>query len=256
MDGIWKFIDNLNWVVILGIVVAIETQISNGTMSIAHSFPEAAIPAIKEWSGNLAGVGALIMSAGAFGQRPQGQFTVTPAIKAVLMAGLTLGCVLALTGDARAQTKLKLPVDPLGLNGGNIAAPGPSIFSKPATGSAITDLQSALNAKLLPDLQYALKLAQAANNTVTSDCFQAWIDIITSQQNAVKNADGTDLAMPDPHLITDFEKLVELRNALQPESKFNVKCSPVASMLKRDLASFMGIVISGGAGLATLVPGL
>jgi hypothetical protein len=35
-----------------------------------------------------------------------------------------------------------------------------------------------------------------------------------------------------------------------------VKCSPVASMVKKDITGFMGIVISGGAGLATLVPGL
>ena len=35
-----------------------------------------------------------------------------------------------------------------------------------------------------------------------------------------------------------------------------VKCSPVASMVKLDIAKFMGLVISGGAGLAALVPGL
>jgi hypothetical protein len=126
----------------------------------------------------------------------------------------------------------------------------------PLTGAPVTDLENALNAKFLPDLQYALKLATAANNKVTAPCFQAWIDIITTQQKAVQDANGADLPMPDPHVITEFEKLVELRNALQPESDFMLKCSPVASMVKLDIAKFMGVVITGGAGLATLVPGL
>lgn len=187
---------------------------------------------------------------------------VSVPVKAVIIVAFVIGALLMPNG-AHAQgvtlPKIRPPQitgDVVGDTKANLGIGGASSVGSKLTGSAITDLQSALNAKLLPDLQYALKLAQASNNTVTSDCFSAWIDIITSQQNAVKNPDGTDLAMPDPHLIADFEKLVELRNALQPESKFNVKCSPVASMLKRDLASFMGVVISGGAGLATLVPGL
>ena len=124
------------------------------------------------------------------------------------------------------------------------------------TGAPVTDLQNFFNAKLLPDLQYALKLATASKNNITGDCYQAWIDIINTQQIAVKNPDGTDIVMPDPHIITEFEKLVELRNALQPESQFMIKCSPVASMVKKDVAGFIGLVLTGGAGLATLVPGL
>jgi hypothetical protein len=71
----------------------------------------------------------------------------------------------------------------------------------------------------------------------------------------VKDGDQA-IPMPDPHLVTDFEKLVELRNSLQPESPFMIACSPVASMVKKDILGFIGTVIGGGAGLATLVPGL
>jgi hypothetical protein len=124
------------------------------------------------------------------------------------------------------------------------------------TGDLANDLIKALDAKLLPDLQYALKLAQATGSKVTAPCWQAWIDIINTQQKAVANADGTEIPAPDPHLITSFERMVELRNAMQPDSDFMLKCSPVASMVKKDIASFMGIVISGGAGIATLIPGL
>jgi len=129
-----------------------------------------------------------------------------------------------------------------------------------ATGDLPFDITKALDAKLLPDLQYALKLAQATNSQVTAPCYQAWIDMINTQTTAVqtKNADGTttELAVPDPHVITDFERMVELRNALQPESKFMISCSPVASMIKTDILGFMAKVIGGGAALTTLVPGL
>ena len=114
----------------------------------------------------------------------------------------------------------------------------------------------ALDAKLLPDLQYALKLATASGSKVTAPCYQAWIDIINVRQKAVQDQAGQDMPMPDPAIVTKFEKMVELRNSLQPDSEFMIKCSPVASMVKKDIVGFIGIVISGGAGLATLVPGL
>jgi len=129
-----------------------------------------------------------------------------------------------------------------------------------ATGDIPFDLLKALDKALLPDLQYAQKLAVATGSKVTAPCYGAWIDMINTQQTAVqtKNADGTatDMPTPDPHLVTDFERMVELRNALQPDSPFMTACSPVANMVKMDVTNFMGIVISGGAGLATLVPGL
>jgi len=120
----------------------------------------------------------------------------------------------------------------------------------------LEDIIGALDAKLLPDLQYALKLATASGSKVTAPCYQAWIDIINVRQKAVQGPDGQDMVMPDPAVVTKFEKLVELRNSLQPDSEFMIKCSPVASMVKKDIVSFIGVVISGGAGLATLVPGL
>lgn len=129
-----------------------------------------------------------------------------------------------------------------------------------ATGDVPFDLLRALDKKLLPDLQYALKLAQATGSNVTAPCYQAWIDMINTQTSAVqtKNAEGstTDIAVPDPHLITDFERAVELRNALQPDAKFMTACSPVANLIKQDVLSFMGKVVGGGASIATLVPGL
>jgi len=168
-------------------------------------------------------------------------------MKVIIVLGLTLLMTPALAqGLPRTRPALT----------GNIQNDLATATGRTLTGAPVTDLQNFFNSKLLPDLQYALKLATASKNNITGDCYQAWIDIIMTQQAAIKNADGSDTAMPDPHIITEFEKLVELRNALQPESQFMIKCSPVASMVKKDIAGFIGIVLSGGAGLATLVPGL
>lgn len=151
---------------------------------------------------------------------------------------------LSVRPTSQPRKPLNLPIDPLGLN--KTASPSGSIGN----------ILAALDAKLLPDLQYALNLALASGSKVTAPCYQAWINIIETRQKANVDASGTPLVLPDPRLITDFEKAVELRNALQPDSDFMIKCSPVASMVRKDIVAFIGIVLSGGAGLATLVPGL
>lgn len=120
----------------------------------------------------------------------------------------------------------------------------------------LQDLLGALDAKLLPDLKYAKLLADKAGNKITGECWTTWIAIIESRQSAVQDDKGQPIEMPDPALISRFEQLIELRNQLQPTSDFTVKCAPVAQMVKRDLLSFVGMVLGGGVGLAALVPGL
>lgn len=174
---------------------------------------------------------------------------------AVILLAVMLGALLM--GSAHAQSQVRKALT------GNIIADikansdsGSSGAASGRVSAALSDIIGALDAKLLPDLQYALKLANASGSKVTAPCYQAWIDIITVRQKAVADDQGNPLPMPDPALISNFEKMVELRNALQPDSDFMIKCSPVASMVKKDITGFIGLVISGGAGLATLVPGL
>lgn len=177
---------------------------------------------------------------------------VAKVVAKLLIAAFVL--TLFLAGDPAMAQAPKLT--------GNIVndirarAPVSSAATSDRVSTALSDIIGALDAKLLPDLQYALKLANASGSRVTAPCYQAWIDIITVRQKAVTDDQGNPLPMPDPALISNFEKVVELRNALQPDSDFMIKCSPVASMVKKDITGFIGLVISGGAGLATLVPGL
>ena len=167
-----------------------------------------------------------------------------------------IGLVLLVAAPAQAKPKhrtIVMQVKPK-LTGDLKADFGNLTGTKP-TGSVINDLIGALDVKLLPDLKYAKALADASGSRVTAPCWGAWIDVINLRQKAVQNADGTDMPFPDPSLITNFEKAVEIRNMLQPDSDFMVKCSPVASMVRKDIAGFIGIVMAGGAGLATMIPG-
>lgn len=156
--------------------------------------------------------------------------------------------ILSLASPAFAQgqkPKIQLPIDPLGLNQKSLTG-----------GTASTNLLQALDDKLLPDLLYAKKLSDASGNKITGTCYQSWIDIIQKRKTAVTNADGTPMDLPQPRIITDFEKAVELRNALQPESDFMIACSPVANMVKQDMIKFIGVILGGGISLSALGIGL
>jgi hypothetical protein len=161
--------------------------------------------------------------------------------------------MLALVLSTSAYGQTKRP-DPLTQFNNKLKQDFTKQTGVPATGDLPFDLLQALDAKLLPDLEYALALAKATGSNVTAPCYQAWIDIITTQQTAVGGT--SPIALPSIHLVTDFERLVEIRNALQPSAPFMTACSPVANMVKMDVVQFMGVVISGGAGLATMLPGL
>lgn len=175
---------------------------------------------------------------------------MTRAVIRILLAAFALSLFLA-GGPAMAQGKFK----PTGDFVADIKAANSSSGSLGSSRSE-PDILKALDAKILPDLQYALKIATATGSKVTAPCYQAWIDIILARQKSVTNADGSEQPTPDPHLITDFEKAVEIRNALQSDSAFMLACAPVAQMVKKDVLSMMGMFISGGAGLAALIPGL
>lgn len=181
-----------------------------------------------------------------------------PTIVKILILAFAVSLLVG-SGSAQAQSR-RQQVDPFA----QIVDKAKADFTKKtgvqATGDVPFDLLRALDAKLLPDLTYAKALADATGSKVTAACYGAWIDMINVQQTAVKtkNADGTPgdaMPVPDPHLITDFERAVELRNALQPDSPFMTACSPVANMIKQDVVQFMAAVVAGNVSIATLVPG-
>lgn len=230
VGGIWSFWTSYGRAIVLSKLEVLKAKsLAQAAALEKHDIPPPTVVEIAEHSPTL---------------------TATDVAKVVAKIALAL-TFISFAIPAFAQTprpRVQLPFDPLNLND--------KIAAGKLTGSPLNDLLGALDAKLLPDLQYALKLAEASGSKVTAPCYTAWIDIINTRQKANLDDQGQPIVLPEPHIITDFEKMVELRNSLQPDSPFMIACSPVASMVKKDIAGFIGIVLSGGAGLATLVPGL
>lgn len=184
-----------------------------------------------------------------------------PAVTADVVAKVTamsVALILAvlLTTSAIAAPKSKSTDLSSQLRKGPIATAIENKLNPGASGDAGSDLLGALEAKLLPDLKYALNVASGSNDTLTAPCWSAWITMIEARQKANVDDQGNELPMPDPALITRFQKLMDIRNALQPTSPFMRACSPVAGVVKSDIRKFIGLILTGGAGLAAMGIGL
>ena len=125
------------------------------------------------------------------------------------------------------------------------------------TGSATTDanaLVSKLQAISLTDLKAAKADADGTHDTLASNCYGPLIDLVTAQQAVVtpgQNSDNSGASVPTTHLILDFQRARDLRNALQPTSPVGIGCSPMAQQVKLDLISFIGQIAAGSVSLAT-----
>lgn len=102
LKDLWN---KLDVIAVLGFLIAIETQITNGSMSLAHTIPEAWIPIVKEWAANLASIGGLLVGifrmAGAPSSSPPS--SIPPAIVKLLMIAFLPLALLAMSSGAHAQ---------------------------------------------------------------------------------------------------------------------------------------------------------
>lgn len=154
---------------------------------------------------------------------------------------------MARTTAAKKGLPIPLPIDPLGLN-----------KSAGATGNPLLDIIGAFDTKLEPDLTVALAMATNTKNDLTMKCWAVWLDQIHARQNAMKDAQGNPITMPDPHILTDFERIMEIRAALDPSGPFSQACLPIALRIQMDIQQMLGAVATGGIlGLAKFtIPGL
>jgi hypothetical protein len=117
-------------------------------------------------------------------------------------------------------------------------------------------------ASSLTDLNYAAAMAKQANTATSQVRLQCINAIITLNEQAsgtnLKNADGTAMAKPDPHLFTDVESLAEVVDNLSPQGPLFVGCSGAAQLAKTNVLSFVNAVVTGAAGFAAMpvIPGL
>lgn len=279
------FLKGFNWVVVLGIVVAIETQIGNGSMSLTNMVPDSWIPFVKAWAANLGSIGALIMSAGSFGPRPQGQVTITPSMKSAIMVAFALGGLLMFGGDAHAAGKLKTPDQIFQDIGNQVEAtkqqvtnavdpttPLPCTFNmliKLTPVNLLTTIKQCVAEKLVSDTQRALDSATKYGSTGKGDAdaincltpalaiFQAGVETpAVPEVPAVLNPDGSVktpgvAAVPaqDPGPILLYQKYREftLSGALTAcQSWFN---GPINATAAAGIAG-VGTVVGAAAVLA------
>jgi hypothetical protein len=187
------------------------------------------------------------------------EFALGPKAAApiILLAILVLA---AFPHSASAQVKLRAPTGNLANDLGITQAKPPLI-----TGNAEKDLQALWDkivASSIDDLNYAAAMAKNANTQTSAIRLQCINAIITLNQQAsganLKNADGTPMTKPDPHIFTDVESLAEVVDNLSPQGPLFVNCAGAAQLAKTNVLTFVNAVVTGAAGFAAMpiIPGL
>jgi hypothetical protein len=179
---------------------------------------------------------------------------------AAVVAMALLLSALVFPHNASAQgIKLK----PLTGNVGNDL--GITTAAKPPalTGNIEADVQALwkkIGALTKADLNYAMAKAKAANTNgaaIRLQCLQAISDA-NDQANGtgLKNPDGTDMARPDPALVTGIEDVAELVDNLSPQGRLSTSCAGAAQMFKTNTLAVISAIVTGAAGIAALPAGL
>ena len=122
-------------------------------------------------------------------------------------------------------------------------------------GNPFDNLTDDVLRKILADVTYAKALAKASGNDVTLPCWSAWVDLVTSQTQPLKDDAGSVLAKPDPAFFVAAERASEFINQIQPNSKLFIGCSAALNQSRMAIGQLISAVLSGGAlGLFKLVP--
>lgn len=136
--------------------------------------------------------------------------------------------------------------DPLNLIPG-CRNPDGSINDKKGQGNPFDNLTDDVLKKILADVTYAKALAKASGNDVTLPCWTAWVDLVTSQTQALKDDAGNLLSKPDPAFFVAAERASEFINQIQPNSKLYIGCSPALNQSRMAIGQLISAVLSGGA---------
>ncbi|HEY6258439.1 MAG TPA: hypothetical protein VIY51_21870, partial [Xanthobacteraceae bacterium] len=222
---------------------------------LTDAIPPDWIPAVVAWCNILSFFGSGVLTAlHGFSSGNSGPLVGAPpfaspkAVVALLGVGLAaaaLGFASPASAQSTSRPKPALTGDPI-RDLGNAVKSGQQQSASRAN-ETTADLVGKLNKLALPDFEYALAMAKATNNVVSAPCWQAWVDMLTAQQKPLTDAAGQALTEPDPHLITNIERVSELLAALRPDSPLSTSCAALAGAANRDVATLIGGILSGGA---------
>lgn len=137
--------------------------------------------------------------------------------------------------------------DPLNLIPGCRTADGSINQKSSVQGNPFENLSDDLLKKILADVTYAQALAKASNNKVTQPCWDAWVTLVTAQTQPVKDAQGKELPVPDPHFFVAAERASEFINQIQPNSDLNIGCGAALNASRMAIGQLISAVLSGGA---------
>jgi hypothetical protein len=123
-------------------------------------------------------------------------------------------------------------------------------------GNPFDNLTDDLLKKILADVTYAKALAKASGNDVTLPCWTAWVDLVSSQTQVLKDDAGNVLAKPDPAFFVAAERASEFINQIQPNSKLYLGCSAALNQSRMAIGQLISAVLSGNALGLFKLPGL
>jgi hypothetical protein len=249
----FDFFKKLNWTTILSFAVAIEMQIGNGSMSLAHMFPDVWIPIIQAWSGNLATIGAVWMGSVSFGTKrvPRDSIAIEGNTALAFNPGplsdnrLATGAVItSLAKDAKVVGALLLAIMLASMMPFDAFAQGGKVSVTMTKDKAPTkDPLSVLKTIAINDAQAALDDATANQDQTAIDCWTALLLAITNAQN------------PLPTKLGAFLALQKARDAVRGVDMFKAGVGPLADLKNKCAAVIVDTntflvrlgVLSGGA---------
>jgi hypothetical protein len=134
------------------------------------------------------------------------------------------------------------------------------VFSAPRKASAVAPapvkadfpgLLGKLKSVTLEDLRSADAIAQKQGNTVSHQCWAAWISFLEAQKAAAVDDKGNPVQLPAVHLITDAENAIDFVNQVSSTGPIGVACAPLANQVRMSALNLITSIASG-----TLLGGL
>jgi hypothetical protein len=179
-----------------------------------------------------------------------------PVTAALLLAAAPAFAQTRARPAAPAAAVARPPLcDPLNLIPG-CRNPDGSVNPKSGAGNPFDNLTDDVLQKILADVTYAKALAKASGNDVTLPCWTAWVDLVTSQTQPLKDDAGKVLEKPNPHFFVAAERASEFINQIQPNSKLYIGCSAALNQSRMAIGQLISAVLSGGALGLFKLPGL
>lgn len=171
-----------------------------------------------------------------------------------MRAIILIALALAWAAPAYAQGR---PFVPTGNLPKDIAATKtpPGLAAAPGE-PALDQLWSKIVGAAVDDLKYAKALSDAVGTTGSLARGECWAALIKANEDAqgksLKNADGTPMVKPTPHLFTEVEQLGQVIDNLAPTGPVFLGCSKAATMLRMSVLAFINAAVTGAAGITAI----